>query len=117
MSSAPNLAKEIIYKRYHPSAWNIYAFHGSDGDNWDHDINKCIYITEELKKICQLYCFCEIDPVQNGDNDWQFPNSSKMSKEYQYIVDDVFKTIFLTKSDDVWPAFEGIFSDERDYSL
>jgi uncharacterized sporulation protein YeaH/YhbH (DUF444 family) len=115
LSSAPLLAKEIIYKRYHPNFWNIYMFHGSDGDNWENDIEKCIYVTEELKKICQLYCFCEIDPANFDDRDWSFPNSSKMSKEYQYIVDDVFKTIFLTRSEDVWPAFEGIFGVDQSH--
>ena len=35
ISSGYNKALEIIYDRYHPSLWNVYAFHCSDGDNFD----------------------------------------------------------------------------------
>ena len=27
----------IIEERYNPSSWNLYAFHGSDGENWLED--------------------------------------------------------------------------------
>ena len=37
ISSAPKLALELVNDRYHPSSWNIYAFHCTDGDNWDED--------------------------------------------------------------------------------
>ncbi|MGI9434237.1 MAG: YeaH/YhbH family protein, partial [Geminicoccaceae bacterium] len=33
ISSGYNKTLEIIHDRYHPSLWNIYAFHCSDGDN------------------------------------------------------------------------------------
>ena len=37
ISSGYNKALEIIHDRYHPSLWNVYAFHCSDGDNFDSD--------------------------------------------------------------------------------
>ena len=37
ISSGYLKALEIIQERYHPSLWNIYAFHCSDGDNFDSD--------------------------------------------------------------------------------
>ena len=37
ISSAYLKALDIIQARYHPSLWNIYAFHCSDGDNFDSD--------------------------------------------------------------------------------
>ena len=33
ISSGYTKALEIIQERYHPSLWNVYAFHCSDGDN------------------------------------------------------------------------------------
>ena len=41
ISSGYNKALEIIQERYHPSLWNIYAFHCSDGDNFDSDNAAC----------------------------------------------------------------------------
>ena len=37
ISSGYQKALDIIAERYHPSLWNIYAFHCSDGDNFDSD--------------------------------------------------------------------------------
>ena len=37
ISSGYQKALEIIAERYHPSLWNLYAFHCSDGDNFDSD--------------------------------------------------------------------------------
>ena len=34
--------RNIIEKRYHPDAWNIYSFHCSDGDNWADDVKKSV---------------------------------------------------------------------------
>ncbi len=35
ISSGYNKALEIIQDRFHPAHWNVYAFHCSDGDNFD----------------------------------------------------------------------------------
>jgi sporulation protein YhbH len=37
ISSGYNKALEIINERYHPGLWNVYAFHCSDGDNFESD--------------------------------------------------------------------------------
>src|SRR5882724_13115368 len=37
ISSGYVKALEIIQARYHPSLWNVYSFHCSDGDNFDSD--------------------------------------------------------------------------------
>ena len=37
ISSGYQKALDIVAERYHPSLWNIYAFHCSDGDNFDSD--------------------------------------------------------------------------------
>lgn len=37
ISSAYKLAQKKIEEEYNPQDWNIYAFHFSDGDNWNED--------------------------------------------------------------------------------
>jgi uncharacterized protein len=105
ISSALTLALETINKRYHPSLYNIYAFHASDGDNWGDDINKSIDLSIQLKEICQLYAFCEIEPE---DEKFQFA-PQKMGEHYETIADHKFKLIEITEKEDVWPAFKKLF--------
>jgi uncharacterized sporulation protein YeaH/YhbH (DUF444 family) len=37
ISSAYKLCAKLIEEHYSPTEWNIYAFHFSDGDNWEED--------------------------------------------------------------------------------
>lgn len=37
ISSAYKLCAKLIEEHYPPTEWNIYAFHFSDGDNWEED--------------------------------------------------------------------------------
>jgi sporulation protein YhbH len=47
ISSAYELANNLIDKRYPPDQWNIYAFHFSDGDNWGDDNQRCLELLQE----------------------------------------------------------------------
>ncbi|MHA2108852.1 MAG: YeaH/YhbH family protein [Candidatus Hodarchaeales archaeon] len=105
VSSALELTLEIINKRYHPSLYNIYAFHASDGDNWDNDVEKSIDLSIRLKEICQLYAFCEIEP---SDQKFNFM-PKKMGSHYEPISDHKFKLIEIESKEDVWPAFKKLF--------
>ncbi len=51
ISSGYNRALEIIQARYHPSLWNIYAFHCSDGDNFDSDNPAALRAAKELSEL------------------------------------------------------------------
>ena len=51
ISSAPFLALDLINDRYHPNSWNIYAFHCTDGDNWEEDNDKAIAALQALKQL------------------------------------------------------------------
>jgi len=55
ISSGYAKALEIIAARYHPSLWNVYAFHCSDGDNFDSDNPAALKDAEELATICNLF--------------------------------------------------------------
>ncbi len=62
ISSGYNKTLEIIYDRYHPSLWNVYAFHCSDGDNFDSDNANAIKSAKELCEVCNLFGYGEIKP-------------------------------------------------------
>src|SRR5438093_1505033 len=63
ISSGYNKALEIIQARYHPSLWNIYAFHCSDGDNFDSDNPTALRAAKELAEVCNLFGYGEIKPL------------------------------------------------------
>jgi sporulation protein YhbH len=108
ISVAPELAIDIMNKRYHPSSWNVYAFHGSDGDNWSEDNEKALSFTQTLKEKCQMYGFIEIKP--SGGQEWMsWSGGNTMMKVYKPLIDDKFKTMLLESKDDIWPAFVKLF--------
>jgi sporulation protein YhbH len=62
ISSAYELADQLVSKRYPPDQWNIYAFHFSDGDNWGDDIPHCIEIlTERLLPKVNLFGYGQVE--------------------------------------------------------
>src|SRR5438552_131839 len=69
ISSAYILADKIISTRYPPDAWNIYAFHFSDGDNWGDDIPHCIEILQEkLLPRLNLFGYGQVEsPYGSGE--------------------------------------------------
>jgi uncharacterized sporulation protein YeaH/YhbH (DUF444 family) len=49
------LANQIINQHYPVENWNIYAFHFSDGDNWNDDTERaCQALKEMLPKLNML---------------------------------------------------------------
>ncbi len=108
ISPALDLTLEVVEKRYHPSSWNIYAFHCSDGDNWSEDEEKAFSSSQKLKSISQLYAFCEVDP--NGESSqWRQNANSRMWDLYQPLVDKSFKTLKMINGKDIWPSFKKLF--------
>jgi sporulation protein YhbH len=98
-SSALELTLEQIEKRYHPTAWNIYAFQASDGDNFSSDNEKFIELARKLVEACQLYGYCEIEPERHYNQD-------KLHTTLQPIVGPKMKTVRVVEKADVWPAFK-----------
>ena len=112
ISSCLDLCLDIVNKRFHPSAWNIYTFHCSDGDNWGEDNEKAVMLSRQIKAISQLYCFVEITPElsdDSGSSAFSFSMESKISNAYSSLKDNKFKIVNLIHSDDIWPEFKRIF--------
>jgi hypothetical protein len=108
ISPAVKKVQDIIYERYHPNLWNIYAFHCSDGDNWSTDVGKALDYSRALKEICQMYCYCEIIPLAEIPG-WMSGEDSTMSSHYSPLKDSSFKIVKLADKTDIWPAFKKIF--------
>ena len=108
VSSGLEMAIDVINKRFHPNSWNIYAFHCSDGDNWPSDTEKTLRLSEELKQICQLYGYCEIEPDESRIA-WLKDRDTQLSKIYEYLNNSNFKTVYINGPEDVWPAFKKFF--------
>lgn len=99
---------EIIETRYHPSSWNIYAFHCSDGDNWPTDDEKALEATLQLKNLCQLYAYCEIIPYEETTKEFMAMMSG-ISRQYLPHVDEKFKMCRLGTHTEIWTEFKRLF--------
>jgi hypothetical protein len=60
VSSAYQLALDIIEERYPPRDWNVYPFHFSDGDNYYSDNEDAVKLADKLIETCNLFGYGEI---------------------------------------------------------
>jgi len=62
ISSAYELALDLIQKKYRPDQWNIYPFHYSDGDNWSaRDTSHCIsLLRDEILPQVNQFCYGQV---------------------------------------------------------
>jgi uncharacterized sporulation protein YeaH/YhbH (DUF444 family) len=62
ISSAYDLCRKIIARDYNPADWNLYAFHFSDGENFDdEDDERCLELLEEsLLPDLNLFCYGQV---------------------------------------------------------
>jgi sporulation protein YhbH len=107
VSSAPTLAQEIIMKRFHPSSWNVYYFHCTDGDNWSEDNEAAVKSLLDLSGICQLLGYVEIIPPKSRP-DWDTGAGSLYSKVKE-IEGPSLKTAVIESKDSIWPVFKNFF--------
>jgi sporulation protein YhbH len=106
VSSSLEMVHEIINKRFHPNSWNIYTFQCSDGDNWPSDNEKTIELMRKLKNISQLIGYCEIQ----ADEGWMGSDAKyQLSGVYKTLEDKNFKTVTVSKKQEIWPAFKKYF--------
>lgn len=107
ISSGYNKTLEIIYDRYHPSLWNIYAFHCSDGDNFDSDNANAIKSAKELCEVCNLFGYGEIKPL--GSHYYE----SSMLDMFRRIDAENFQSVLIERKEDIWPSFKAFLSKDR----
>src|SRR5581483_4438712 len=107
ISSGFNKALDIIQARYHPSLWNIYAFHCSDGDNFDSDNPAALRSAKELSELCNLFGYGEIKPL--GSRYYE----SSMLNIFRRLEADNFQTVLIERKEDIWPSFKAFLARDR----
>ncbi|MDG2307279.1 MAG: DUF444 family protein [Candidatus Binatia bacterium] len=107
ISSGYQKALDIIDERYHPSLWNIYAFHCSDGDNFDSDNSAAMRCAKQLADVSNLFGYGEIKPLGS-----RYYESSMLSL-FRRLDADNFQTVVIEKKEDIWPAFRSFLSKDR----
>ena len=106
ISSGYKKALEIIEARFHPELWNIYAFHCSDGDNFDSDNDATMQATHRLCEVCNLFGYGEIKPM--GSHYYE----SSLLERFAKIDAENFHTVLIERREDVYPAFRQVLSKE-----
>jgi hypothetical protein len=107
ISSGYQKALDIIAERYHPTLWNIYAFHCSDGDNFDTDNANALRAAKDLTDVCNLFGYGEIKPM--GARAYE----SSMLNVFRRLDADNFQTVLIERKEDVWPSFKALLAKER----
>ncbi len=107
ISSGYKRALEIIEERYHPTLWNVYSFHCSDGDNFDSDNADAVKLAEALTNACNLFGYGEIKPL--GPRYYE----SSMLNVFRRLDADNFQTVLIERKQDVWPSFKALLAKER----
>ena len=107
ISSGYKRALEIIEDRYHPSLWNIYAFHCSDGDNFYSDNERAVQSALELCKVCNLFGYGEIKPSGSAYY------SGSMLEVFGQITAENFHMLVIEKKEDLWDAFKSFLTKDK----
>ncbi|HYA29219.1 MAG TPA: sporulation protein YhbH [Acidobacteriota bacterium] len=107
ISSGYNKALEIIEQRYHPALWNVYAFHCSDGDNFDSDNPAALKAAQELAKAANLFGYGEIKPLGSGYY------GSSMIQFFSQVQEPNFQIVQIQKKEDIWASFKTFLSKDR----
>lgn len=107
ISSGYHKALEIVEARYHPSLWNVYAFHCSDGDNFDADNPSALRAANELCDVCNLFGYGEIKPL--GSRHYE----SSMLNVFRRLEADNFQTVLIERKEDIWSSFKTFLAKDR----
>lgn len=107
ISSGYRKALEIIQQRYHPSLWNVYVFHCSDGDNFETDNSAALQAAGEIAEISNLFGYGEIKPLGSGYY------GSSMIQFFSQLDRDNFQTVQIQRKEDIWPAFKSFLVKDR----
>ncbi|HEX8598509.1 MAG TPA: sporulation protein YhbH [Chloroflexia bacterium] len=103
VSSAYQLALNVIKARFPSRDWNIYPFHFSDGDNlpWDNDM--CVRLVKEMLAECNLFGYGEIREGYRG-------STSTLMSAFNKVDDPKFVSVTINDKSAVYPALQRFFS-------
>ncbi|EXJ16529.1 YeaH/YhbH family protein [Imhoffiella purpurea] len=106
VSSALNLAYEVVKERYDSSVWNIYAAQASDGDNWDSDSGVCRDIMiQQLMPLMRYFAYVEITPRQHQSL-W-YAYQEVMAAHPHFAMQEI------GGAEDIFPVFRELFKRQE----
>lgn len=108
-SSGLKVVNEILDSRYHPSSWNAYVFHSSDGDNWPSDNDAVIELVNQILPKLQFYGYCEIEPSAER---MKWLQETSLGSVFSKLSSEKLKTAEIANKEDIWPAFNKFFKGE-----
>lgn len=103
-SSAYRKALQLIDEKYPPSAYNIYPFHFSDGDNLTSDNSRCIGLINQLIEKSSMFGYGEVN---------QYNRHSTLMQIFRKMEHPKFRYYVLRKKTDVFYAMHRFFSNEE----
>ncbi len=99
-SSAYEKALELIDQTYHPTRYNIYPFHFSDGENMSSDNRKCIELVNEIMEVSNMFGYGEVNAHSRF---------STLMSTYKKIEHPKFRHYVLKENRDVYYAMKSFF--------
>jgi sporulation protein YhbH len=108
VSSAYQLALDVIRSRYNPPDWNIYPFHFSDGDNYYSDNEEAVRLADELISTCNLFGYGEIG--EEGGAGYRRSSGALLSIFSDRLKHkERFIGVRIDDKEDVYPALKQFF--------
>ena len=111
VSSAFELAKDILKDRYSPNEWNIYFAQASDGDNWSEDNEKLKNIlSKDILPITQYFSYIQVGEMRKGS----YYASGNLIDEYKKLESTHKNLIskYIENRSDIYPVFREIFKKQ-----
>ncbi len=108
ISSAFNLAFEMLKAHYDPSDWNIYLFHFSDGDNSSESDNRlCVQLLQEkLLPMVNMFGYCQVtSPYGSGS----FINVLRDSFEQESSREEKVVTSRINSKNEIYDSIRTLF--------
>jgi uncharacterized protein len=108
VSSAYQLALDIIAARYRPQDWNIFPFHFSDGDNYYSDNEEAVRLADQLISTCNLFGYGEIG--EEGASSYRRSSGALLSIFNDRLKNkERFVGVRIDDKEDVYPALKQFF--------
>jgi uncharacterized sporulation protein YeaH/YhbH (DUF444 family) len=98
ISSAYELCQHIMYQDYPAADWNLYAFHFSDGENYNGDDDqRCLHLLEkQLLPQLNLFCYGQVQSI----------TSQSFKDNLERLRDDKLVTAEIDDDDDIYTAIK-----------
>jgi len=105
VSSALQMMKDIIAKRYPINLWNIFACQISDGDNWATDnLEACRLMRESILPQTQYFAYVEVDQYRHSGESDLWPSYEAMKSEFKNLEMSIIHDV-----SEIYPIFRTLF--------